>query len=110
MDTVRVRPLRPYDQKKLQRMKRQKTNAVNRCHARILLLARGGQRNRAIAEWVDCSPQWVRTLIHRFNAQGLDGISWYPWMHADHRPRRFQADVLEQIAEAALSSPSALIG
>ena len=110
MDTVRVRPLRPSEQKKLHRMNRQKTNAVNRCHARILLLSRGGQRNRAIAERVDCSPQWVRTLIHRFNAQGLDGISWYPWMHADHRPRRFPADVLEQIAEVALSSPRALIG
>jgi transposase len=110
MDTVRVRPLRPYEQKKLQRMKRQKTNAVNRCHARILLLSRGGQRNRAIAERVDCSPQWVRALIHRFNAQGLDGIAWYPWMHADHRPRRFPADVLEQIAEVALCSPRALTG
>jgi transposase len=110
MDTVKVRPLRPYEQKKLHRLKRQRRNAVNHRHARIILLSRGGLRNRDIAARLGCSPQWVRTLTHRFNARGLDGITWYPWMQADHRPRRFSADVVEQVAEVALSSPVALIG
>jgi transposase len=110
MDTVRVQPLRPYEQKKLQRMKRQRTNAVNGRHARIILLSRGGLRNRDIALRVGCTPQWVRTIIHRFNAQGLDGITWYPYLHAAGAPRRFTADLIEQIAEVALSSPRALIG
>jgi transposase len=110
MDTVRVRPFRPYEQKKLHRMKRQRTNAVNSRHARILLLARGGLRNRDIAARVECSPQWVRTVIHRFNDAGLDGITWYPYLHAAGAPRRFVADLVEQIAEIALSSPRALIG
>jgi transposase len=110
MDKVRVRPLRPYEQRKLHRLKRQMTSAVNSRHARIVLLSRGGLRNRDIASLVDCSPQWVRTVIHRFNGDGLYGILWYPWLHASHRPRRFLADVREQVAEVALSGPKALIG
>lgn len=108
-DTVSVRPLRPHEHKKLHRMKRQRANTVNSRHARIILLARGGLRNRAIAARADCTIQWVRTILHRFNADGLDGIAWYPWRQA--RPqRKFTADVREQIAEIALSSPRSLIG
>jgi transposase len=110
MDKVKVRPLRPHEKRKLRRLKRQMTNAVNSRHARIVLLSRGGLRNRDIAARAGCSPQWVRTVIHRFNADGLYGILWYPWLHAVHTPRRFLADVREQIAEVALSSPKALIG
>jgi transposase len=110
MDTVMVRPLRPYEQKKLRRLKRQRTNAVNCRHARIVLLSRGRLRNRDIATRVGCSPQWVRQVIHRFNAHGLDGITWCPYLHANGAPRRFTADLVEQIAEVALSSPTALIG
>ena len=110
MDTIKVRPLRPYEQRKLRRLKRQRRNAVNHRHARIVLLSRGGLCNRTIAEHVGYSPQWVRTVIRRFNARGLGGITWYPWMHTNTRPGRFAGDVLEQIAEVALSSPVALIG
>jgi transposase len=110
MDKVKVRALRPHEKRKLHRLKRQLTNAVNSRHARIVLLSRGGVRNRDIASRVGCSPQWIRTVIHRFNADGLYGILWYPWLHASHMPRRFLADVREQVAEVALSSPKALIG
>lgn len=110
MDTVKVRPLRPYEQKKLHRLKRQKTNAVNSRHARIVLLSRGGVLNRDIALRCDCTPQWVRVILHRFNEYGLDGITWYPWMCGSAKASRFRAAVLEQIAEIAISSPVALIG
>jgi transposase len=110
MDKVKVRPLRPYEQKKLHRLKRQRANAVNCRHARIVLLSRGGLRNRDIAARVDCSPQWVRVIIHRFNDWGLDGITWYPWMQGPFQPRRFTAELAEQIADIALCSPVALIG
>ncbi len=109
-DTVKVRSLRPYEQQKLHRLKRQLANAVNRCHARIVLLSRGGLRNRVIAEHVGCSPQWVRRIIHRFNDHGLDGILWLPYHHAGIGPRCCTADIVEQVAEVALSSPKALIG
>ncbi len=110
MDKVSGRALRPYEQKKLHRLKRQKTNAVNSRHARIVLLSRGGVRNRDIAGRCDCTPAWVRQIIHRFNRLGLDGITWYPWMCGAGATSRFSADIKEQIAEAAISSPVALIG
>jgi transposase len=110
MDQVKVRPLRPHEQRKLLRLKRQRGNAVNSRHARIVLLSRGGLRNREIAARVDCSPQWVRRVLHRFNDGGLVGITWYPWMQGPGRPRRFPAEVAEQIAEVALCSSVGLIG
>jgi transposase len=109
MDKVRVRPLRPYEQKKLQRLKRQKANGVNSCHARAILLARGGLSNKEVARLCGYTPQWVRVLIHRFNAGGVDAISWNPWL-APGRPGRFTADILAEVAEVALCSPVALIG
>src|SRR5947209_14659327 len=110
MNTVIVRLLRPHEKKKLFRMKRQHCNAVNRLHARIILLSRGRLGSRAIGERVDCSAQWVRTIIHRFNADGIDGISWCPYWQVCNTPRKFTADLREQIGEVALSSPKALIG
>ena len=110
MDTVKVRPLRPYEKRALHRLKRQRANAVHSRHARIILLSTGGLRNRDIATRVDCSPPGVRRVIHRFNADGLDGITWYPWMQASPQPRRFTAELAEQIAALALWSPVALIG
>lgn len=110
MDTVRVRPLRPHEKKKLLRRKRQRTNTVNSRHARIVLLSRSGLSNRDIAQRADCTPQWVRIIIHRFNADGLDGIAWFPFYQTRGTPRKFLADVREQIAEVALSSPKSLIG
>jgi transposase len=109
MDKVRLRPLRPYEQKKLHRLKRQKANAVNSRHARVILLARGGLPNQEIARLCDYTAQWVRALIHRFNAGGLDAITWNPCL-APGRPGRFTACALQDVAEAAISSPVALIG
>jgi len=41
---------------------------------------------------------------------GLDAITWPPYCQVRGLPRKFFADVVEQIAEVALSSPKALIG
>jgi transposase len=109
-DPTRARRLRPSEKKQLLRLKRQRANAVNAQHARIVLLSRGGLRNRTIAEQVDCSPQWVRTVIRRFNADGVSGIVWYPFFNACDAPRKFFSDVREQIIEIALSPPQSLIG
>jgi transposase len=109
MDTVIVRSLHPHEKKRLLRMKRQRANAVNSLHARVVLLSRGRVGNRDIAARIGYSPQWVRTVIHRFNEHGLDGITWYPWFQV-HSERVFTADICERIAEIALCSPIALIG
>jgi hypothetical protein len=63
-----------------------------------------------IAELVDCTPQWVRKVIHRFNDGGLDAVTWYPCFQASATPRQFTADVVEEIGRVALSPPRALIG
>ena len=110
VNRVMVRPLRPLEKKKLVRLKRQRGNAVNCLHARIVLLSRGGLGSRAIAQRVDYSPQWVRTIIHRFNDGGVDAISWQPYWQVHSKPRKFTAELREQVAEVALSSPQSLIG
>lgn len=89
MNRVIVRPLRPYEKEKLHRMKRQRANAVNCRHARIILLSRGRVPNREIAERVDCTPTWVRHVIHRFNEDGIGGILWYPWWQRRDTPRKW---------------------
>src|SRR5581483_10609046 len=52
----------------------------------------------------------VRQIIHRFNEDGVGGIMWYPWWQTRDTPRKFLADVREQIAEVASSPPKELIG
>ncbi len=108
-DKVKVRTLRPYEKIKLRRLKKQKCNTVNNRHARIIMLSVGGMANRCIAPLVDCSVQWVRQVIHRFNEHGIDGISWYPWFQV-RSERVFTVEIRERISEIALCSPIALIG
>jgi transposase len=110
MIKVRVRTVAPPERRKLHRMKRQLSNQVNSSHARIILLSSGGVANREIAKQVDRTPQWVRQIIHRFNHSGLSAIEWYPYWQQRDTPRKFLADVVEQMAEVALSSPKVLIG
>lgn len=110
MDRVAARRLRSHEGRKLHRMKGQLSNAVNSRHARIILLSRGGVCNRQIAERVGITPQWVRKIIHRFNEGGIDAVTWFPYFCGKTGPRRFAADVVEQIAEMALSPPGQLIG
>ena len=111
MDPVRARKLKPYERQKLHKMKRQLSSQVNSRHARIILLSTGGVRNREIATLADCSPQWVRIIIHRFNAEGIDALTWYPF-YLDHtgQPRKFFADIVERIVAVVLSPPKQLIG
>ena len=110
MDKVRVRTVAPPERRKLHRLKRQLTNQVNSIRARIILLSSGRVANREIARLVDRTPQCVRKIIHRFNEGGLAAIEWYPYWQTRDTPRKFFGDVVEQIAEVALSSPKALIG
>lgn len=110
MDKIRARKLRPFERRKLHSMKRQLANQVNSRHARIILASTGGMTNRQIAILADCTPQWVREIIHRFNSNGIEGIQWYPYFQIRGGPRKFLAEVVEQIAQVALSPPRVLIG
>jgi transposase len=108
-DTVRVRRLRPYEKIKLRRLKRQRRNAVNSRNARIVLMSSGHLKNADIAMMVECTPTWVRQVIHRFNDYGIQGISYCPWFQG-RSPRVFTSDICEEIVAVALSSPIALLG
>jgi len=110
MDWVVARKLRPWEGNKLHAMKRQLSNAVNSLHARIILLSRGDVANGQIAKCCGCSPTWVRVVIHRFNGGGIEAITWYPYYCHRSGPRKFMADITEQIAQVALSPPQELIG
>jgi transposase len=110
MDTVMVRRVAPPERRKLRRWKRRRTNQVNACRARIILLSFERVCNREIAQRVGCTPQWVRIVIHRFNAGGVAGIEWFPYFHGLRSHTKFTADLVEQIAEVALSPPKKLIG
>jgi transposase len=110
MDKVHVRRVAPPERRKLHRLKRQRTNQVNSCRARTILLSSGGVGNREIARRVGYTPQWVRVIIHRFNGGGTSAITWYPYFHGPRGPSKFTADLVEQMAEIALSPPQKLIG
>jgi transposase len=108
-DTVKVRRFRPHEKIKLRRMKRRRRNAVNSRNARIILMSSGYLSNAAIAKMVDCTPTWVRQIIHRFNDYGINGITYCPWFQG-RSARVFTSDICDEIAAVALSSPIALIG
>ena len=110
MDKVVARKLRPWEGRMLHRLKRQLANTVNSRHARVILLSRGCICNREIAQRVGYTAAWVRQIIHRFNEGGVDDITWYPYFCNPREPRRFLAEITEQIAEVALSPPRQLIG
>jgi hypothetical protein len=110
MDKIKARTLKPYEKHKFRCMKRQLTNSVNCLHARIILLSHGGLDNRQIASGCSCTPIWVRQIIHRFNRGGVDAITWYPYYCARDGPRKFFADIVEQVCQVALSPPRILIG
>ncbi len=110
MNPVKARTLKPHERLKLHRMKRQLANQVNSRHARIVLLSRGGLANAQIAEHCDCTPTWVRQILHRFNAGGVEAITWYPYYCSAGGPRKFMAEVVEQVCEVALSPPKKMIG
>jgi transposase len=43
-------------------------------HARMVVLSWDGERVEAIAKEVQCSAQTVRCRLHRFDAEGVDGL------------------------------------
>jgi transposase len=58
-------------------------------HARIVARSWDGERVEALAKALHCDPQTVRRRIHRFDAEGLEGLGDRP---KPGRPRRLTAD------------------
>ena len=49
-------------------------DAVERCHWQMLWLVAQGHHVPAVAELTGYSVPWVRTIVHRYNADGPSGI------------------------------------
>ncbi len=76
-------------------------------HARIVARSWDGERVEAIAKELQCDPQTVRRRIHRFDAEGLEGLGDRP---KPGRPRRLTAaDDSKLIALVNQAPPGRLV-
>jgi len=71
--------------------------------ARIVVSSWGGMPVRAIAERLGCHPETVRRRLHRFNAEGVDGLGDRPG--PGRRPRITQAERSAIIALVKTTPP-----
>lgn len=75
-------------------------------HARMVVLSWDGKRVEAIAEELQCSAQAVRRRLHRFDAEGIDGLGDRP---RSGRPSRVtEAERSKLIALARQAPPGRL--
>lgn len=71
-------------------------------HAKIVASSWDGERVEEIAKALDCSPQTVRRRLHRFNAEGIEGLGDRP---TAGRPRRLTTEDDSRIIALARSTP-----
>ena len=76
-------------------------------HARIVTRSWDGERVEAIAKELACSPQTVRRRLHRFDAEGIDGLGDRP--KSGRRRRLTTSDDSKIIALVSLSPPGRLV-
>jgi transposase len=71
-------------------------------HARIIVQSWDGERVETIARTLHCSPQTVRRRLHRFDAEGIEGLGDHP---KSGRPRRLTAEDDSKIIALARQAP-----
>jgi transposase len=71
--------------------------------ARMIVLSWSGLRARAIAAQLGCHPQTVRERIHRFNAEGIDGLGDRPG--AGRKPRLTETERCSWIISLVATDP-----
>jgi transposase len=70
--------------------------------ARMITASWDGQRTTQIAQQLGCHPQTVRERLHRFNAEGVDGLGDRP---GPGRPRRITETDRGRLIALARSQP-----
>ncbi len=75
--------------------------------ARIISLSWRGLRTAKIAEKLGCHPKTVRKRLHRFNAEGIDGLGDRPG--AGRKPRITEDDRSRIIALVSKDPPGRLV-
>ncbi len=71
-------------------------------HARIVARSWDGERVEAIAQELHCSPQTVRRRLHRFDAEGIEGLGDRP---KPGRPRRLTVEDDSQLIALVRKAP-----
>src|SRR5258708_20568238 len=76
-------------------------------HARMVARSWDGERVEAIAKELQCSPQTVRRRLHRFDAEGIEGLGDQP--KSGRRRRLTIADDSKIIALVRQAPPGRLV-
>ena len=76
-------------------------------HARMVARSWDGERVEAIAKELQCSPQTVRRRLHRFDAEGIEGLGDQP--KSGRRRRLTVADDSKIIALVRQAPPGRLV-
>lgn len=71
--------------------------------ARIICRSWQGLRNAKIAEELGCHPKTIRERIHRFNAEGIDGLAERP--RTGRRPRLTQPERCSRVIALVAKNP-----
>ncbi len=71
-------------------------------HARMVARSWDGERVEAIAQELQCSPQTVRRRLHRFDAEGIEGLGDRP---KPGRPRRLTVEEDSQLIALVRKDP-----
>jgi transposase len=103
---LRLRRLSTAEEQEIGRLVRSRTAPVRLVErARMIDLARQGQRVPAIAATVGVSAPVVRRWLARFNAQGVAGLADAP---RPGRPATYTAEEVGELIAASLTDPQAL--
>jgi len=103
---LRLRRLSTEEEQEIGRLVRSRTTPVRLVErARMIDLARQGQRVPAIAATVGVSPPVARRWLARFNAQGVAGLADAP---RRGRPATYTAEEVGELIAASLTDPQAL--
>jgi transposase len=104
MSRVYVRPLRPYEGQKLVRLLRGSKDAIAVRRAEIVLASAQGEGASQIAQRLYFTADYVRKVIHRFNADGLSSLKAH--YGNGGRPKKVQPEHESQLVELALTPPN----
>jgi len=104
--TLRLRELSTVEQSTIERLIHARTVPAGKLkRAQIIWLATQGRQTPEIAVRMQVSERMVRTRLHRFNEQGLQGLEEMP---RSGRPVTYTPEEVSSIIQTALSNPREL--
>jgi len=103
---VQLRPLTADERKELERLARSRTEEARLVvRAKIVLGLAAGERPYQVADRVGVGRAAAYEWLHRFNAEGLTGLTDHP---RPGRPRTYTPDQRAEVVAAALTKPEDL--